>query len=188
MVANIRAAGYDPADVDDVLLTHMHPDHACGVTSAEGVAVFPNATVWADKDDAAFWLDPNSEALLPDGQQAFVEMARKAIEPYAARGRFKTFDDGHEVIPGFRAIATAGHTPGHTSYLMGEGEDAVLSGFCPPQDAPAGKSHLPAVNGSPVHYARRAGVRDLGRGGDPPPSAESVSTREIVKCRMVALS
>lgn len=73
MVDNIRAAGYDPKDVDAVLLTHMHPDHACGVTSPDGHAIFPNATVWADKDDAAFWLDANSTAQLPEDQR----MARR---------------------------------------------------------------------------------------------------------------
>jgi glyoxylase-like metal-dependent hydrolase (beta-lactamase superfamily II) len=126
MIDNVRAAGYDPKDVDAVLLTHMHPDHACGVTSPDGKPNFPNATIWADKDDAAFWLNTGSGTQLPEGQRAFIDMARKAIAPYAEAGRFKTFDDGAEVIPGFRSIATAGHTPGHTSYLMGRGDDAVL--------------------------------------------------------------
>ena len=43
MVDIIRTAGYNPADVDTVLLTHMHPDHACGITLPNSEAAFPNA-------------------------------------------------------------------------------------------------------------------------------------------------
>lgn len=126
MVENIRAAGYSPADVNAVLLTHMHPDHACGVTNPDGSAAFPNATVWAEKKDADFWLNDASMKRLPESQGVFVTMAKKAIAPYAASGRFKVFNPGDEIFDGLLSIASNGHTPGHTSYLLGTGKEKML--------------------------------------------------------------
>ena len=46
VLGNLRASGVDPAEVDEVLLTHAHPDHLCGVLDAQGKPAYPNATVW----------------------------------------------------------------------------------------------------------------------------------------------
>lgn len=125
MLGNLRAAGFKPEDVDTILLTHMHPDHACGVT-ADGKASFPNATVWAAQKDADFWLNAASASRLPEDQRSFVKMAQDAIAPYATKGRFKTFKDGDVIVPGITAIPSNGHTPGHTSYLVTSGAEKLL--------------------------------------------------------------
>ena len=118
MLESIRAAGYSAGDVDDVLLTHLHPDHACGVTNAEGKMAFPNATVWADKDDADFWLDSGTVDKLPKEQKSFVAMAQHALAPYQAAGRLRLFNEGDSLPAGIKAVSSASHTPGHTSYLV----------------------------------------------------------------------
>lgn len=126
MLDNLRAAGFKPEDIDTILLTHMHPDHACGITSADGRAAFTNATVWAARKDAAFWLDNASAARLPADQRAFLKMAQDAVAPYAATGRFKTFADGDAIVPGISVVPSAGHTPGHSSYLIDAGAEKML--------------------------------------------------------------
>lgn len=126
MVDNIRAAGFNPGDVNNVLLTHMHPDHACGVTLPDGKPAFPNATVWAARRDAEFWLNEKMETRLPVDQRPFFQMARKAVEPYINAGKFKTFDDGGAVVPGIEVVPSNGHTPGHTSYLLNAGSEKLL--------------------------------------------------------------
>jgi glyoxylase-like metal-dependent hydrolase (beta-lactamase superfamily II) len=126
MVDNIKAAGFKTEDFDTVLLTHMHPDHACGITAPDGTAVFPNATVWADKDDADFWLSKEAEGKLPQDQRVFVKMSQNAVAPYLERGRFKVFNNGDAIVPGISIVPSAGHTPGHTSYMLTSAADKML--------------------------------------------------------------
>jgi glyoxylase-like metal-dependent hydrolase (beta-lactamase superfamily II) len=126
MLNNIEAAGYNPSDIKNVLLTHMHPDHACGITKPDGKAAFPNAVVWAEKLDADYWLDKKMVNTLPEDQMPFFGMARKAIAPYAKTNRFKTFSEGGLEIPGIKVLPSHGHTPGHTSYLLTSQDDSLL--------------------------------------------------------------
>jgi len=113
---NLRAAGVDPAEVDDVLLTHAHPDHLCGILDRTGKVAYPNARVWLSKADADYWLDPASEAQAPQGVRFAFGLARHAIAPYQTAGRLQTFAPGAPLPGGAQALDTHGHTPGHVSY------------------------------------------------------------------------
>ena len=109
-----------------MLLTHLHPDHAGGLISPEGQPVFPRATVHAAKADADHWLDPARAAAATGVQRLVHDTVARALAPYRETGRFVTFGHSHEVIPGVRAVDLAGHTPGHTGYLLSEGDATVL--------------------------------------------------------------
>jgi len=51
------------------------------------------------------------------------------LTPYAEAGRFKPFDGDTELVPGVRALASYGHTPGHTTYVIeSKGQKLVLWG------------------------------------------------------------
>ncbi|WP_374974080.1 MBL fold metallo-hydrolase [Acinetobacter venetianus] len=131
VLTNLKASGYQPEQVDTILLTHLHPDHVCGISN-NGVASFPNATVYVSDDEAKYWLDPKQAAKLPKEKQAnylgTVEKIKEAIAPYQAKQRFKTYKLGDD-IQGFKVINTAGHTPGHFSYeLKSKGESIVFIG------------------------------------------------------------
>lgn len=127
ILGNLRAAGYTPEQVDAVLLTHLHGDHACGLI-ADGKPAFPNATVYADKADADYWLSESVAAAAPESAQAFFKMARDAVAPYQAANRFQTFNAaaGAEPLPGVRAVPSRGHTPGHTGFLFTSGNENLL--------------------------------------------------------------
>lgn len=127
--ANLRAAGYVPKQVDTVLLTHLHGDHACGLVGADGKAAYPNATVYVSKQEAGFWLNKDAQAKAPQGMQPFFKMAQDAVAPYAAVGKLKEFDSGAEILPGVKSVAEIGHTPGHAGYLLGaEGQQLLVWG------------------------------------------------------------
>ena len=125
VVDNLRASGYRPEDVDAVLITHMHADHTCGLTSG-GKRVFSNATVYAAEKEAGYWLNKNPQPAFSKGQQRNADRAQQVFAPYIAANAFRTFKDGAVLFPGVSAIATHGHTPGHTSYLFQSGSHDLL--------------------------------------------------------------
>ena len=130
VLGNLRAAGVRPEDVSHVLLTHAHPDHLCGLRTADGQPAYPNATVWLAQADAAYWLNPAEQARAPEAMRPLFDMARRAVAPYQAAGRFKAFGPGDALPEGVERVASPGHTPGHTSWrLRGAGaarQDALL--------------------------------------------------------------
>ncbi|AKJ30167.1 beta-lactamase [Caldimonas brevitalea] len=128
LVKSLRAAGYQPEDIDVVLLTHIHGDHSCGLT-VDGQAVFPNAVVRVDRHDHDFWLnEQNKERVDASHHHGFAEAAA-AFAPYIAKGRVQPFEPGAELLPGIRALATHGHTPGHTFYeVQSQGQRLLLWG------------------------------------------------------------
>jgi glyoxylase-like metal-dependent hydrolase (beta-lactamase superfamily II) len=123
---NLAAAQIDPADIGHVLLTHLHPDHAGGLMSGNGQAVFSQATVHVAAAEADYWLDPRRAAAATGMQRLMHETASRALAPYRATDRFATFRHVDDVIPGLRAVDLAGHSPGHTGYVIREGDATVL--------------------------------------------------------------
>jgi glyoxylase-like metal-dependent hydrolase (beta-lactamase superfamily II) len=126
LATNLAASQTDPAEVDHVVLTHLHPDHAGGLISPEGQLAFPRAAVHAAKADAGHWLNPDRATAATGMQRLVHDTLARALAPYREIGRFVTFGDADEVVPGVRTVHLAGHTPGHTGYLLGEGDATVL--------------------------------------------------------------
>jgi glyoxylase-like metal-dependent hydrolase (beta-lactamase superfamily II) len=95
----------------------MHGDHIGGLT-ADGKPVFPNAIVRAAQQEADFWLSKaHMDAAPPDGKDAY-QGAMNMLNPYVSAGKFKPFDGDTELVPGVRAVASHGHTAGHTLYVI----------------------------------------------------------------------
>jgi glyoxylase-like metal-dependent hydrolase (beta-lactamase superfamily II) len=120
MLANLRAAGINPGDIDAVVATHAHCDHVWGVMGDDGKPNFPNAQIYISQADFDFWTD---EAKLqmkePAYMKPFVEGARKNLLP--VRDRTVFFKDGQEFLPGIQAMAAPGHTIGHTIFMITSG-------------------------------------------------------------------
>ena len=114
LLKSLREAGINAGDIDDIICTHAHIDHIGGLADARGRRLFPNATVHISQADFDFWTDEKKVDDKAVG--AFVKHARLNLLPYKGRTKFVT--DGQEVIPGVTAMSAAGHTVGHTIYLI----------------------------------------------------------------------
>ncbi len=123
MMDNLHAAGIQPGDIDVVLMTHLHRDHAGGLLTPDGKPAFPNAALVVPETEVTFWLDEGHAAAAPEDRRPSFELARRKIAPYGARMRVFT---GSAPVPGIEAVPLPGHTPGHTGYVVGSGEDRVL--------------------------------------------------------------
>jgi len=122
---NFRAAGFDPAQVDVVIISHFHGDHINGLIGADGKSLYPNAEVMVPAAEWKFYMD-DGEMSKATGtpQENNFKNSRRVFD---ALGRKVTqFDAGKEVTSGITAIATPGHTVGHTSFVVASGSDKVF--------------------------------------------------------------
>jgi len=124
-MSRFRAAGWCPEDVELVVLTHAHHDHA-GVLATDPFP-FPNAAVAIAEAELAHWRD--------DGGMGAAQLPEEVAESIAAVGRdvaaaiadrVRPLNDGEELLPGLTAIAAPGHTVGHTALELRGADRGVL--------------------------------------------------------------
>lgn len=123
-MANFKAAGFDPAQVNTVIISHFHPDHINGLRLKDGTAMFPNAEVMVPAPEWAFWTDDGKMAQAPDALKGTFNNVRRVFGPMAKD--VKQYEAGRELAPGITAVAAAGHTPGHTAYAVSSGSATLL--------------------------------------------------------------
>lgn len=129
VLQNLKAAGYEPAQVDTVIITHLHGDHMGGLNDTGGQPLFPKAKIFVSQEDNDFWLSQKVADGSPSERQPFFKMARDSAAPYLASGQWKTFTEGSVLVPGIQAVKANGHTPGHTAYAVeSEGQKLLIWG------------------------------------------------------------
>lgn len=122
-------------DVTDVILSHLHFDHAGGATTLDSsdnlIPTFPNATYHAQRLE---WV--NATAGYPELAGAYPQ---DNLLPLQDSGRLRLVDGDAEIIPGIRGVVTGGHTAGHMMLFIESGGEtaAFLGDICP------SRHHLP---------------------------------------------
>lgn len=102
LVASLKLAGVAPGGVTDVLITHAHFDHVGGLVDAAGRSAFPKAAIWINaREWAAMLAVPGPHHITP-----------------VIAAQVRTFEPGHEILPGITPIALYGHTAGHVGYVI----------------------------------------------------------------------
>jgi glyoxylase-like metal-dependent hydrolase (beta-lactamase superfamily II) len=121
---NLAAAGIDAAQVDTIVVSHFHGDHIGGIRGKDGTLAFPNARVMVPEAEWAFWMDDGQMSRAPEAMQPGFQNVRRVFAPMA--GEIERFTDGQELVPGLRVVAATGHTPGHSAFLVSDGDDRLL--------------------------------------------------------------
>jgi len=109
----LAVLGIAPADVDLVVLTHLHEDHVGWVVGPGGRPMFGNAqhVVQATEVDAI-------------AEDRVIRAA--TVEPLKAAGLLRTLDGETTLRPGLVAEPTPGHTFGHQSVWLSSGDETLL--------------------------------------------------------------
>ena len=123
---NLAAAGVDPNSIDIVLMTHLHPDHTNGIRAADGSMAFPNAEIMVPAKDWEFWMSDENAAKAQSNEMMKNYFANVKKVYAGIESKVTKYDWGKEVAPGITSIATPGHTPGHTSFVVASGSSKVV--------------------------------------------------------------
>lgn len=131
----IRDAGFSPDDVDYVIDTHLHFDHAGGNT-------------YRDEEGQVRIAFPKARYVVQRGEWEWAHVRNERIrasylphnfDPVEAAGLFDFVEGEHELLPGVRLVPTPGHTPHHQSVVLtSEGQTACFLADVVPTSA-----HLP---------------------------------------------
>ncbi|UOQ46111.1 MBL fold metallo-hydrolase [Halobacillus salinarum] len=116
---SLRQISLTHEEIDGVLMTHLHFDHACGLTKWENgelVPAFPNAKVYTSKIEWDEMKNPNMRS-----KNTYWESNWKPVEHLV-----HTFDESIEILPGLQMIHTSGHSNGHSILLFEDGEDVFM--------------------------------------------------------------
>jgi glyoxylase-like metal-dependent hydrolase (beta-lactamase superfamily II) len=124
-VTNLASAGVDRNAVDVVIISHYHGDHLNGLLMDDNSLTSPNAEFVVPAVEHQFWMDDGEMSRAPKGRiEGNFKNVRRVFNSEVLK-RVKTYEWGKEVIPGVTAQGTPGHTPGHTSFVIASGSDAV---------------------------------------------------------------
>jgi glyoxylase-like metal-dependent hydrolase (beta-lactamase superfamily II) len=126
LLTNLAAAGIDPGAIDTVIISHYHGDHINGLLRADKSLAFPNAEIAVPANEHQFYMDDGRMSRAPKGRIEGVFKNVRRVMSGDVLKRLRTYEWDKEVIPGVLAVATAGHTPGHTSHVIASGSSKVF--------------------------------------------------------------
>jgi glyoxylase-like metal-dependent hydrolase (beta-lactamase superfamily II) len=123
LAANAKDAGIDLSKLSAIVVTHFHPDHIFGLYTKDNEQVYGNTEIVMPEVEYKYWMDPGVIATLHESRQGIAKRAQATLGSWK---NVKQVAADKDAVPGVRAVATPGHTPGHTSYLVSSGSSQLL--------------------------------------------------------------
>ena len=121
---NLAAAGISPKNVDQIVISHFHPDHINGIKDKDNALVFPNAEILVPGPEWAYWMDDATMNAAPADQKLTFLNQRRIFADIAKQ--VTRYEPGKEVSPGVVTLPAPGHTPGHTVFAIHSGDQSLL--------------------------------------------------------------
>lgn len=122
--ANLAWAGVKPVDIETVVISHFHGDHINGLRTTDGGLAFPNAEILVPEAEWAFWMDDGEMSRAPEGLKGNFENVRRVFKDIDSKVNRYGWDK--EIAPGLTSVEAAGHTPGHTAFILASGNDRLF--------------------------------------------------------------
>lgn len=118
--AQLGELGLSAADIDIIMMTHLHFDHASGLTTLEAdgsySSTFPNAKIYVSEVEWNEMKNPNIRS-----RNTYWKENWEAIE-----GQVVTYKETLEVVPGIEMIHTGGHSDGHSIVKMVQNGETII--------------------------------------------------------------
>jgi glyoxylase-like metal-dependent hydrolase (beta-lactamase superfamily II) len=123
--ANLKAAGIDRNAIDLVVISHFHGDHINGIITPDKKLAYPNAEVLVPAAEWKFFMDDGEMSRASGARMTAVFKGARAV--FDAIGRKVTpYEPNKEIAPGITSVATPGHTPGHSAFIVASGNGKVF--------------------------------------------------------------
>jgi len=116
---SLKHLGLTVNDINIILMTHLHYDHACGLTKFENgqwTSVFKNAQIFTSKIEWDEMRNPNIRS-----KNTYW---RENWEP--VQNQVKTFDMEINITPSIRMVRTGGHSNGHAIIIIKDGNERII--------------------------------------------------------------
>ena len=126
MLESLEAVDVAPEDITHVVFTHAHPDHLWGILDDFDDPVFPDAELMISQTEWDYWTNPETVDSIGEARTSFAVGAARRLDAVEDQMRF--IKDGEEIMSGVMAHASFGHTPGHMSFELRDGSNAILVG------------------------------------------------------------